>query len=154
MGQKLLLLLDSDMTRDVKRLFSLWRWTVILSHAVRWFPTVCGCHTSRGEFWVRRALGQESHQDICECYSDIPACQNRCEAYSNTITHGEGHTGSLYVSLFPHISFTASMSAQKCCTKKKKSWGSISSSYYWTSRWISSFILMSRSQTSGCTATP
>ena len=72
MGQKLLLLLDSEMTCDVKRLFSLWQWTVVL-HAVRRCPAVCCCQTSTWEFWVMRALGQESHQDISKCYTDFPA---------------------------------------------------------------------------------
>lgn len=59
-------------------------------------------------------MGQESHQDISECYSDTTAYINRCEPYSNTIIHSEGHKGSLHVSLSPHISGTASMSARNC----------------------------------------
>lgn len=56
-------------------------------------------------------MGQESRQDISECYSDTTAYINRCEPYSNTIIHSEGHKGSLHVPLSPHISGTASMSA-------------------------------------------
>lgn len=65
-------------------------------------------------------MGQESHRDVCECYSDTPVCNNRCGLYSNTIVHTEGRMGSPCVSLFPRISGTASMSAQKCGSGKSR----------------------------------
>lgn len=73
---------------------------------------VVRCTMLLSKFQVRRALGQESHQDRTECYCNTPARKNTCELYSNTINHTEGRMGSLCVSLFSHISCTASLSAQ------------------------------------------
>lgn len=145
MGQKLLLLLDSDMNCDVKRLFSPWRWTVTL-HAVRRLSTVSCCQMCTWESWVTRALGQDSHQDITQCYCDIQARlfkYNHSRWRSNRVPF---LFNSFLLQYLPHcINVCSKMLLLKSC-------GSISSSYYWTSRWISSFMHTSRSQTSECTA--
>lgn len=146
MGQKLLVLLDSDMPCDVKTIiFFLSRMTMDGHGQVTSCSTLLS-NTYQRKLWVRGAVGQESHQDIAECYSDTPACKNRCEPYSNTITHTEGCTGSLYFSSYLWCCINV---CSKTCLLKSS--GSISSSYYWTSRWISSFVSMSWSQKSVCT---
>lgn len=143
MGQKLLLLLDSDMTCDVKRLFSLWQRTVVL-HAVRWFPTVCCCQTSSQE-GIRSGV-TPGRWRMLFWHSSLQ------KQMWSLFKYDHSHWRSRRV----HLCFTVSSYLPHCINVRSKmwlpkTWGSISSSYYRTSRWISSFMHMSRSQTSECT---
>lgn len=58
-----------------------------------------------GECGFSGVLGQEAHQDASQCYSDIPAYKNRCQAYSNTQSHRRSDGVPL---CFTRISYAAS----------------------------------------------
>lgn len=148
MGQKLLVLLDSDMLCDVKRSFFFLSTLAMHGHFACSQVTSCSMLLSN---IYRRTVSQEgSGSGVTPGHLWMLFWHSSLQKQMWTLfKYNHSHWRSHRVSLF----FLISLVLHQCLLKTYllKSLGSIGSSYYWTSRWISSFMSMSWSQKSVCT---